>query len=125
VIAPSAIELADRQMAESATLAAFTGGVAYEIKKQGYWSNSDSSVQLGLVREITFAKPITTRMQQWPVIVWPAGSNGYQQYAYNAQYKNVTSAILNLDKDKGLVAIVPGEGAVTVQGPGNDWINKR
>lgn len=54
--------------------------------------------------------------------MWPADSNNYLQFAYNAQYKNVTTAVLNLDKHKGLVAISPIEGAVTIQGPGNDWI---
>jgi len=121
-IATSALERADSQMASSQVLKAFLEGVPYKIKNQGPWTREGSMTPIGLVREITLAEPIDTDMARWPVIVWKSAENTYQRYDYNAQYSNVTSAVIYLDNDLGVVSIAPGDGATVREGPGNSWI---
>ncbi|MGC4941891.1 hypothetical protein [Kribbella sp. DT2] len=122
-IASAAIERAEQQMSSSEPFNAFLQGTSYTIKNQGYWTRQGSRTPIGLVREISLARPVDTSMRHWPVIVWRTDKNDYDQYAFNAQYKKVSSAVIYLDNEKGLVAITPGEGAVTIKGPGNKWID--
>jgi hypothetical protein len=113
--------MADRAMAADPAVAALLGGTKYTVVKEGPWTRVQSAEQIGVVRVLKLAKPVTTEMRPWPVIVWDKAADTYRTAQYNASYVKVSTLTVFITGEGRIVQLSPGPESSVVEGSGNEW----
>jgi hypothetical protein len=110
---------ADETVRSDRFFAKLAGGRAYTTLREGPWTRLNGEI-IGVLREVTFAKPLDVTMRHWPSIRYDEANDTYSRHLYQVEVRGMTSVVLFIDDKRGLVGAQPDSGATELVGPDNE-----
>jgi hypothetical protein len=95
---------ADDHSQRNAFLTDVLRGRPHSVTREGPWTTL-AGEPLGIVREITFDRPVNVPMRAWPAIRYDerASVDAYTQHSYEVEVHGMTSLTLFIDSSRGVV----------------------